>query len=334
MSIIEKAFEKAEGRSDSQQEYEVIDSVDDRLEIEDIINDKDLESPFNEKPVTDGDTAETLMSGSGNMDSLPGETADRQIRLDFERFKASGLIHPLADKTSRTVEQFRSIKRPLLMNVRGEGASIVDNANMIMVTSSLASEGKTFTSINLAMSIAMEMDKTVLLVDADVAKPDVTSRLGVQSETGLIDVLLDERLTLQDVLLRTDIPKLTLLSAGRKHVHATELLASERMRQLALEISTRYHDRIVIFDSPPLLLTTEARVLASLMGQVVVVVEESRTPQHVVKEAVELLTTNEIVGIVLNKGMHDKSEHYYSGYSGYSGYGGYGGYGYSKGYGR
>ena len=328
MSIIEKAFEKAGNKSDSQQEDEAIDSVDDRLEVEDIINDKDFESPFNEKPVTDDDAAETLMSGSGDMDTLPGEAADRQIKLDFERFKAGGLIHPLADKTSRTVEEFRSIKRPLLTNVRGEGASIVDNANMIMVTSSLAGEGKTFTSINLAMSIAMEMDKTVLLVDADVAKPDVTSRLGVQSETGLIDVLLDERLTLQDVLLRTDIPKLTLLPAGRKHVHATELLASERMRQLAMEISTRYHDRIVIFDSPPLLLTTEARVLASLMGQVVVVVEESRTPQHVVKEAVELLTTNEIVGIVLNKGMHDKSAHYYGGY------GGYGGYGYAKGYGR
>jgi len=328
MSIIEKAFEKAGSKFDSQQEYEIIDPIDDRLEIEDIINDKDFESPFNEKPVVEGDATETLISGSGGMDSLSGEAADRQIKLDFERFKTTGLIHPLADKASRTVEEFRSIKRPLLMNVRGEGASIVDNANMIMVTSSLAGEGKTFTSINLAMSIAMEMDKTVLLVDADVAKPDVTSRLGVQSETGLIDVLLDERLTLQDVLLRTDIPKLTLLSAGRRHVHATELLASDRMRQLALEISTRYHDRIVIFDSPPLLLTTEARVLASLMGQVVVVVEESRTPQHVVKEAVELLATNEIVGIVLNKGMHDKSGHYYGGY------GGYGGYGYAKSYGR
>jgi protein-tyrosine kinase len=328
MSIIEKAFEKAGSKSDSQQEDGLIAPIDDSLGDEEIINEEGFESPFNGMPIVEDDAAETLISEFGGADSFYGESADRQINLDFERLKAAGLIHPLEDKTSRTVEEFRSIKRPLLTNVRGEGASVVENANMIMVTSSLAGEGKTFTSINLAMSIAMEMDKTVLLIDADVAKPDVTSRLGIQAKTGLIDVLLDERLTLQDVLLRTDVPKLTLLSAGRKHVHATELLASDRMRQLAMEISTRYHDRIVIFDSPPLLLTTEARVLASLMGQVVVVVEESRTPQHVVKEAVELLATNEIVGIVLNKGMHDKSAHYYSGY------GGYGGYGYSHGYGR
>ncbi len=324
MSIIEKAFEKSGSKSDSQQKDEFVGPMDDRLEDRDIINDEEFESLLNEEPVADDEDVESSISGSVDMSSLPGDAPGRQVKLDFERLKAAGLVHPLADKTNRTVEQFRRIKRPLLMNVRGEGASIVDNANMIMVTSSLAGEGKTFTSINLAMSIAMEMDKTVLLVDADVAKPDVTSRLGVQAETGLIDVLLDEGLTLQDVLLRTDVPKLTLLPSGRKHVHATELLASERMRQLVLEISTRYHDRIVIFDSPPLLLTNEARVLASLMGQVVVVVEESRTQQHVVKEAVELLSTNEIVGIVLNKGMHDKSAYYYGGYHGYGYYRGYG----------
>jgi exopolysaccharide/PEP-CTERM locus tyrosine autokinase len=326
MSIIEKAFEKSGSTSDPQQEDELIGPIDERLEFEDFIRDDEFESPFNDKPLAAREAAESSESGSVGMDSLPEDEAVSQIKLDIERLKATGLIHPLADKTNRTVEQFRRIKRPLLMNVRGEGASIVDNANMIMVTSSLAGEGKTFTSINLAMSIAMEMDKTVLLIDADVAKPDVTSRLGIEVETGLIDVLLDEGLTLQDVLLKTDIPKLTLLPSGRRHAHATELLASERMRQLALEISSRYHDRVIIFDSPPLLLTNEARVLAGLMGQVVVVVEEFRTPQHVVKEAVGLLSTNEIVGIVLNKGMTEKGGYYYGGYSGY----GYG-YGYGRG---
>jgi len=191
---------------------------------------------------------------------------------------------------------------------------------MIMVTSALPGEGKTFTSINLAMSIAMEMDKTVLLIDADVAKPVVTARLGVEAEAGLIDVLLDDGLTLPDVLLRTDIPKLTLLPSGRRHVHSTELLASERMRQLTLELSNRYSDRIVIFDSPPLLLTSEARVLAGLMGQIVLVTEESRTPQHAVKEAAGMLDDNEIVGIVMNKGTHRKDSDGYGGY-GYYPYG-------------
>ena len=188
------------------------------------------------------------------------------------------------------------------------------------MTSALAGEGKTFTSINLAMSIAMEMDKTVLLIDADVAKPDVTARLGIEAEKGLIDVLLDDGLTLPDVLLRTDIPKLTLLPSGSRHVHSTELLASERMRQLTLELSTRYSDRIVIFDSPPLLLTSEARVLAGLMGQIVLVTEESKTPQHAVKEAVGMLDANEIVGIVMNKGAHRKDVDGYGGY-GYYPYG-------------
>mgnify|MGYP001823754260 FL=1 len=199
---------------------------------------------------------------------------------------------------------------------------MVANANLIMVTSSLAGEGKTFTSINLAMSIATEMDKTVLLVDADVAKPDVTARLGVQAEQGLIDVLLEDDLTLPDVLIRTDIPKLSLLPAGRKHVHATELLASEGMRQLTLELSTRYSDRIVIFDSPPMCLTSEARVLAGLMGQVVMVVEESKTTQQTVKQALSMLDSNEIIGIVMNK--RKASRHGGEGYYGRYGYYGYG----------
>jgi exopolysaccharide/PEP-CTERM locus tyrosine autokinase len=206
------------------------------------------------------------------------------------------------------------------MHVRGEGATVVDHANMIMVTSALPGEGKTFTSINLAMSIAMEMDKTVLLIDADVAKPDVTSRLGVEAEKGLIDVLIDDGLTLPEVMLRTNIPKLTLLPSGNHHIRSTELLASDRMRQLTLELSNRYPDRVIIIDSPPLLLTSEARVLAGLVGQVLLVTEEAKTPQHAVKEAVEMLDENEIVGIVMNKGTHKKESVGYGGY-GYYPYG-------------
>jgi receptor protein-tyrosine kinase len=136
----------------------------------------------------------------------------------------------------------------------------------------------------------------------------------------LIDVLLDDGITLPDVLLRTDVPKLTLLPSGNRHIHSAELLASERMRQLTLELSSRYPDRVIIFDSPPLLLTSEARVLAGLVGQVVLVAEESKTPQHAVKEAVELLDDNEIVGIVMNKGTHRKDSDAYGGY-GYYPYG-------------
>ncbi len=327
MSIFEKAFEKA-GKGPGKDEVDDLldDRTDDLLDIPEYLAGDDAESAN-----AGAEGAAGVAEGAVYPDPLvQGTGSGKVVELDLSGLRDAGLVDPKSNKVNRTTEEFRRIKRPLLVNVRGEGASVVPNANMIMVSSALSGEGKTFTSINLAMSIAMEMDRTVLLVDADVAKPDVTARLGVQAEKGLIDVLQDDRITLPDVLLRTDIPKLTLLPSGSRHVHSTELLASERMRQLTLELSSRYPDRIVIFDSPPLLLTSEARVLAALMGQVVMVVEESMTPQHAVKEAIEMLQDNEIVGLVLNKGRHGSAS---DGYSGYSGYGGYGGYGYGS-YGR
>jgi len=309
MSIFEKAFEKAGKDADEELADPLFDSSEGLLNIPDSLDEQAGESGF----------AKEQDSGLWNENREQAAGSGKQVTLDLSRLRDAGLVDPVSNKSNRTTEEFRRIKRPLLMHVRGEGATVVENANMIMVTSALPGEGKTFTAINLAMSIAMEMDKTVLLIDADVAKPDVTARLGVEAEKGLIDVLLDDGLTLPDVLLRTDIPKLTLLPSGNRHVHSTELLASERMRQLTLELSNRYADRIIIIDSPPLLLTSEARVLAGLVGQVVLVAEESRTPQHAVKEAAEMLDGNEIVGIVLNKGAQRKDG---------DGYGGYGGYGY------
>jgi exopolysaccharide/PEP-CTERM locus tyrosine autokinase len=311
MSIFEKAFEKAGKNTGEEQDNPLFETVDDFLNIPESLDGEGIKSGL------DKDLDSEVWSGNQT------QAADsvKQVTLDLSSLRDAGLVDPRSDKTNRTTEEFRRIKRPLLMHARGEGATMVANANMIMVTSALPGEGKTFTAINLAMSIAMEMDKTVLLIDADVAKPDVTARLGVEAEKGLIDVLIDDELTLPQVLLRTDIPKLTLLPSGSRHVHSTELLASERMRQLTLELSNRYSDRIVIFDSPPLLLTNESRVLASLMGQIVLVAEESRTPQHAVKEAVDLLEANEIVGIVMNKGGRKTDGDGYGGY-GYYSYGG------------
>ena len=242
-----------------------------------------------------------------------------RIKLDLNRLQAVGIVDAETGKTNQMAEEFRNIKRPLLMHALGQGATQVHNANLIMVTSSLAQEGKTFTSINLAMSIAMEMDKTVLLVDADVARPQIANRFGLTVRKGLTDVLLDPSIGLQDVLIRTDFHNLVILPSGRRHPRSTELLASQSMRRLTEELSTRYVDRIVVFDSPPLLLTSEARVLAGLMGQIVLVVEESVTPQPLVKEALGMLQNNEIVGLVLNKTRRKHGSEYY-GY-GYYGYG-------------
>jgi receptor protein-tyrosine kinase len=173
--------------------------------------------------------------------------------------------------------------------------------NLIMITSSLPGEGKTFCAINLAMSIAMELDNTVLLIDADVARPSVLRTLELPAHRGLMDVLLDDKLDLADVMLHTNINGLSLLPAGTSNPRATELLASQAMSNLVYEIANRYPDRIVVFDSPPLLLTSEAHVLASHMGQIVLVVESEKTTQHAVKESLRQLEGCSNVNLVYNK---------------------------------
>jgi exopolysaccharide/PEP-CTERM locus tyrosine autokinase len=215
---------------------------------------------------------------------------------------------------SRLAEEYRLIKRPLLMNAFGKGASVVEHPNLIMITSALPGEGKTFSSINLAMSIAAELDHTVVLVDADVARPAVARVLGIEPEPGLIDVLVDEKLDLSDVLIKTDVEKLSVIPSGHHHPQSTELLASEHMRRITTELSQRYSDRIVIFDSPPLLVTSEASVLANLMGQVVLVVESEHTPQSAVKDALGLLHGPEILGFILNKSIRGTfgGDYYYT----------------------
>jgi protein-tyrosine kinase len=221
--------------------------------------------------------------------------------IDLERLRLAGMITPEGSKT-QVSEEFRIIKRPLLTNAFGRGNAPIKHGNLVMVTSSFPGEGKSFSAINLAMSIAMEMDHTVLLVDADVARPSLPASLGIQDGPGLMDLLLDDNLRVSDVLIRTNVPKLHLLPAGRSHPRATELLASDAMSRLLAEMSTRYSDRLIIFDSPPLLATTESRVLATRMGQVVMVVEAAKTPQDAVKEALAQLDKSMVVGLLLNKG--------------------------------
>ncbi len=223
-----------------------------------------------------------------------------QADINLAKLHQLGMITPDQGKTL-AAQEFRGIKRSLIQNafIKGDGA--IHHGNLIMLTSALPKEGKTFCAINLAMSIATEMDHTVLLVDADVARPSVLLTLGLKSAVGLMDILLDEELDLADVMIKTNVDTLKILPAGTGHRHATELLASQAMSSLLNEIANRYPDRIVIFDSPPLLPTTEARVLASQMGQIVMVVEAETTTQHAVKEALRQIETCAHVSLVYNK---------------------------------
>lgn len=245
------------------------------------------------------------------------------VQIDLAQLATKGIVTPDAPR-SQVADEFRVIKRPLIANAQGKGAAPVKNGNLIMVTSSLPGEGKSFTAVNLAMSIAMEMDNTVLLVDADVSRPSILNILGLPPANGLMDVLLDKSLDLRDVMIKTDVEKLTVVPAGTAHQRATELLASDSMVHLLEEIANRYSDRIIIFDSPPLLVTTEARVLASHMGQVVVVVEAQRTSHAAVKQALATVESCPLVLMLLNKCSAMPGGAYYGQQYSYgsSGYGG------------
>ncbi|MGH8682536.1 MAG: XrtA-associated tyrosine autokinase [Burkholderiales bacterium] len=244
--------------------------------------------------------------------SRPAEPAriSRTVRIDLARLGAEGFVTPESPR-SPIANEFRVLKRPLLANAQPKSGTRSKNTNLIMVTSSLAEEGKSFTAVNLALSMAMELDTTVLLVDADVANPSLLQMLGLPQTKGLLDVLTDDKLDLRDVMLRTNVDKLSLLPAGTSHPRATELLASDAMTRLVEEMANRYPDRIIVFDSPPLLLTTESRALAGHMGQIVLVVEAERTTAAAVKTALGTIESCPIILTVLNKTRTPELGSYY-----------------------
>ncbi|NIR32689.1 MAG: hypothetical protein GWN84_25985 [Gammaproteobacteria bacterium] len=235
----------------------------------------------------------------------------RAAQLNLRRLSTAGFVTPEGTR-SATAEQFRIIKRQLLAR-----AAATPGGNVILVTSALANEGKTYVSTNLALSLAMEMNRTVLLVDGDTPKPDVCSVLGVNAHRGLMDFLSGRECSLGDLLIRTDLPKLTLLPAGRPHPHAPELLASDAMGDFLKALGQRYPERVVIFDSAPLLADSGASILAEWAGQVTLVVEAVRTPQSAVMDALGILSRTDHVAFVLNKSREPRSANYAYGYYGY-----------------
>ncbi|MEZ5525438.1 MAG: XrtA-associated tyrosine autokinase [Pseudomonadales bacterium] len=243
--------------------------------------------------------------------SHTGERSTNTVEIDFEVLEKMGAILP-DDSRSKIKEEYKHIKRPLLQKAMASaGTNLPDN--LIMVTSAYSGEGKTFSSLNLALSIAVERDCRVLLVDADVVKPGLGRMLGVEENQGLVEYLNGEIESLSDILLNTNINNLTILPAGKTHHLSHELLASNAMRQLAEELSSRYPDRIIIFDSPPVLITSEAKVLSDLVGQIALVIEQDKTSQQAVKDALAKLEQSKISGLILNK-SYSLAEGYYGYY--------------------
>lgn len=244
----------------------------------------------------------------------------RQVRFDVDRLRVHRLL-PALEQERELAAQYRHIKRPLVSRALGRGQVRVARGNAIIICSALPGEGKTFTSVNLALSMALEQSVHVLLVDADVGKPRLTGEFGLEGEPGLLDALRNDAIDPASLVVGTDVPSLSLLPSGTLSSNSTELLASPRMDEVVELLCQGAANRIVVFDSPPLLPTTAARVLAQAMGQVVLVVRAGATPQQAVFEALHLLGDREHVNLVLTQAQVEAAGSYYYGSYGYGTYG-------------
>lgn len=243
-------------------------------------------------------------------------TPHRRIRVDLNLLRAQGEM-PEAGQERRFADYYREIKRPLIQKALAADAR--PESRLILVSSALPGEGKTFTALNLALSIARERDVSVLLVDADVPKGHLSRAFGIQDERGLLDALADEAVDVESLVLGTDLKGLELLPAGRAaESAASELLASARMAQIAARLTARHPRRLVLFDSSPLLLSSEARALKQIPGQILIVTRAGRTPRQALLDAIALIDKTKLHGLVLND-AHVANGDGYSDYYGYYG---------------
>jgi exopolysaccharide/PEP-CTERM locus tyrosine autokinase len=238
-------------------------------------------------------------------DPQPGKLAAKMaarplLDIDRESLRLAGLI-PQGSAERRLTSEYRAIKRALLAAMARRSGTVEETGNSVMVASAMPGEGKTFTSVNLAISLAAERDWTVVLIDADGAKRHLSSSLGLRDERGLFDVLSDNKSSLLDVAFRTNLPGLYVVPAGHYSDAATELMASARMAQGLRELLREDSRAIVLFDSSPILLTTESRALADVVGQVLLVVRADHTPRASVLEAIAALGEDHQIGVVLNE---------------------------------
>jgi len=221
-----------------------------------------------------------------------GVMVNPPVALDLSRLAQSGYLVPAPDGGAQApqgqaalAQDFRRAKRALLDRVRESAAARPGSGALVVVTSAVEGEGRTTCAINLALSLALEVDTSVLLVEADVQRPQVLERLGVTGGPGLTDLLADPHMPLARAILPTSLPALSLLPAGAPDVRSHELFAGPGMRRRVAQLIGHRPDRLVIMDAPALLRSADAGALAALASQVVVVVAAQRTPRPLVQQA-------------------------------------------------
>lgn len=306
-SLVERAARKL---ADKQQAPDIKSQT--KAANGDLVKPASYKAPINK---SDPDFIKNSVSNNdSNIDS------GRCIKIDEDRLNEKNIL-TLNNDNVLVAEEFRLIKRSLLINAFTGGENAISNGNIIMVTSSQPDEGKTYCALSLALSMAKEKDLNVLLVDADVAKPDIMNTVGAKGGKGLIDVIGDDSIDLSECIVKTDIKNLSILPAGKKHSFTTELLASEKMGKLIDELAQRYHDRVIVIDSPPVLASSASSVLAMHVGQILFIVEADRTSEEEVKEALQLVKNCKNINMILNKAQI---------HTGNKRFGSYYGYGYNK----
>lgn len=265
-------------------------------------------------PVSSRGLVGTQTRAASAVPPAQSEQALKHITVDWAAVRDAGYL-PAQDEDRRFAGHYRQIKRPLIEKALAPGSA--SDMRLILFSSALPGDGKTFTTVNLALSMARERDISVLLIDADAPRAQVSQIFGLRSEPGLIDALVDEALDVESLIVQTDIQGLNILPAGRFVENATELLASARMAQIAARITARNPRRVALLDSPPLLGSSEARALVQIPGQVVLVVRACETPRQAVLEAIALVEQKRFEGLILNEAPIRRGDGYYYEYSSY-----------------
>ena len=300
MSIIEKALDildKTKRSADKQEQSEYrSDLAEDEGHSRNNLNFRNLDNDY--KPdVIRKDSTDAL---------------SKSIRIDLNKLNKMRYLTP--DTPNKSMfEQLRHIKMQLLSDV-SSNKSGKNISNIFMVTSSVAGEGKTYTSLNLALSIAYDYNHTVLYIDGDITRRTATRLLDLDSYQGLTDYLESDDKKLSEFLLSTNIPKFNVLPSGTPHEMKTELFLSKKMTELMAELSSRYSDRIIIMDTPPVLEDTSATALIKNTDKIILIIEAEKTPVHIIKKAVDLIQIGKPVLAILNK----SNQRIHSGYGYYN----------------
>ncbi len=244
-----------------------------------------------------------------------GTGSNKTFRLPYKAMELEGLLS-LNGPRNQMSEEYRAIKRPILAAIDAQDENPTEaSRNVIMVTSCVSGEGKTFSAINLALSIALEKDREVLLVDSDITNPSAGRRLGFDSDQpGLTELLSNKERDPEGLIWQSDIPNFRYLPAGIAHNHVTELLSSRNMSDLVEGLSRNHPERVIVFDSAPLLLTSEASIVADLAGQIVFVVSAETTTRGMVSDALRIVNDHSRIGFVLNKTRKSQNKLYGYGY--------------------